>query len=85
MPQQHPAEPGYTSPLKWIRLGQYCALSGDTADAVHARRRKRQWIDGRHTKVDPGGNLWVNPDEVNKWVEGQQDQSQAQTSNARAA
>jgi hypothetical protein len=82
MPQQQPNEPGYTSPLRWIRLGQYCALSGDTEGAVHARRRKRQWIDGKHTKVDPGGNLWVNPDEVNKWVEGQQDQ---QTSSARAA
>ena len=59
----------FASPLRWIRLGVYCSISGDTADAVHARRRKKQWIDGRHCKIGPDGNLWVCPDEVNKWVE----------------
>lgn len=61
----------YTSPLRWIRLATYCRLSGDSADAVHARRRKRQWVDGLHCRVGPDGNLWVNPEEINKWVEGQ--------------
>lgn len=69
----------YVSPLRWIRLAQYCALSGDTDEAVKARRRKRQWIDGVHTRVDPLGNVWVNPEEVNKWVE------QNPSSTARAA
>lgn len=61
----------YLSPLHWIRLAKYCELSGDTADAVHARRRKRQWTDGLHCRLGPDGNLWVNLEEVNKWVEGQ--------------
>ena len=61
----------YLSPLRWIRLATYCELSGDTADAVHARRRKRQWMDGLHCRLGPDGNLWINPEEVNKWVEGQ--------------
>lgn len=65
----------YHSPLQWIRLAKYCELSGDTPDAVHARRRKRQWIDGVHTRLDPGNNLWVNPEEVNRWVEGQSPES----------
>lgn len=56
--------------LEWIRLGRYCELTGDTSDAVHARRRKRQWIDGTHCKVCPCGNLWVNPSAVNAWVGG---------------
>lgn len=60
----------YRSPLNWIRLAKYCELSGDSSDAVHARRRKRQWTDGLHCRVGPDGNLWVNPEEVNKWVEG---------------
>jgi hypothetical protein len=61
----------YVTPLRWVRLATYCDLSGDTPDAVHARRRKRQWTDGLHCRVGPDGNLWVNPEEVNKWVEGQ--------------
>lgn len=65
----------YVSPLNWIRLAKYCELSGDSSDAVHARRRKRQWIDGLHCRVGPDGNLWVNPEEVNKWVEGLHQQS----------
>ena len=63
----------YASPLRWIKLAEYCRLSGDTSDAVHARRRKLQWKDGVQCKVGPDGNLWINPEEVNKWVEGQRD------------
>jgi hypothetical protein len=58
-------------PLNWIRLAKYCELSGDSSDAVHARRRKRQWTDGKHCRIGPDGNLWINPEEVNKWVESQ--------------
>ena len=59
----------FVSPLRWIRLATYCQLSGDTPDAVHARRRKRQWTDGQQCLVGPDGNLWVNPEEVNRWIE----------------
>lgn len=62
----------YASPMRWIKLAAYCQLSGDTPDAVHARRRKHQWTDGRQCRVGPDGNLWVNPEEVNKWVEGRE-------------
>ncbi|TCP06608.1 excisionase [Caldimonas thermodepolymerans] len=61
----------YICPLHWIKLSKYVELTGDTADAVHARRRKRQWQDGVHCRVGPDGNLWINPAEVNKWIEGQ--------------
>ena len=27
--------------MKWVKLPKYCELSGDTANAVHARRKKR--------------------------------------------
>lgn len=67
----------YISPLRWLRLATYCQLSGDTADAVHARRRKRQWTDGVQCKIGPDGNLWVNPEEVNRWIETSSANSQA--------
>jgi hypothetical protein len=55
-------------PIRWIMLKRYCEVTGDTSDAVHARRRKRQWVDGVHCVVDPNGNLRVNPEAVNQWV-----------------
>lgn len=67
----------YLSPLQWIRLAKYCELSGDTPDAVHARRRKKQWVDGLHCRLAPDGNLWVNLEEVNRWVESQAPKSSA--------
>lgn len=62
-------EPHFTNPLRWVRLSVYCHLSGDSVDAVHARRRKRQWTDGVQCRLGPDGNLWVNPEEVNRWIE----------------
>ncbi len=54
--------------MQWIKLKKYCELSGDTADAVHAKRRKGQWLDNIHCKIAPDGNLWINIIEVEKWV-----------------
>ncbi len=56
-------------PLRWVKLKKYCQLSGDTVHAVHARRRKGQWLDGAQCRLGPDGNLWVNLVEVQAWVE----------------
>lgn len=72
-----------SSPLnmyRWVRLALHCTNTGDTPDSVHARRRRRIWKDGTHCRLGPDGNLYVNPEEYNKWVEGQN-----QTLNALAA
>lgn len=68
------------TPVRWVRLSKHCRDTGDTPDAVHARRRKRQWLDGVQCIVAPDGNLYVNPKEYDKWVE-----SSLYQSNARAA
>jgi len=57
---------------QWVKLKHYCEQTGDTSDAVHAKRRKGQFIDGVHTKIAPDGNLWVNVEAVNRWVSGEQ-------------
>lgn len=56
-------------PLRWVKLSCYCASTGDTADAVHTKRKRGTWKDGTHCKVAPDGNLWVNTEEVYKWIE----------------
>lgn len=59
----------HQQPRDWIKLQKYCELTGDSADAVHARRRKRQWVDGRQCIIGPDGNVWICREEVNRWVE----------------
>jgi hypothetical protein len=56
--------------LAWVKLKKYCEQSGDTTDAVHAKRRRGQWLDGIHCRVADDGNLWVNLEAVNEWVSG---------------
>lgn len=55
--------------LKWVKLKKYCQDSGDTANAVHAKRKKGVWLDGIQCKIGPDGNVWINLAEVEKWVE----------------
>lgn len=54
----------------WVRLERYCELKGDTPDAVHARRRKRQWTEGVQSIVGRDGKVWVCIEEVNRWIQG---------------
>lgn len=54
--------------MKWVKLKKYCQDSGDTSHAVHGKRKRGIWLDGLHCKVGPDGNLWVNLEEVEKWV-----------------
>lgn len=55
--------------LRWVKLQRYCEISGDTPDAVQAKKRRGLWRDGVHIKKAPDGCLWVNLDEVDRWVE----------------
>jgi hypothetical protein len=54
--------------MNWVKLKKYCEISGDTPDAVHAKRKRGTWLEGLQCKVGPDGNLWVNLVEVEKWV-----------------
>lgn len=55
--------------MNWVKLKKYCELSGDTIDAVHAKRRKGIWLDNKQCRLAPDGKLWINLLEVEKWVE----------------
>lgn len=46
---------------RWVKLAKHCEATGDTRDAVHARRRKHIWQDGVQCKIGPDGNLYINP------------------------
>lgn len=55
--------------MKWVKLKKYCEISGDTSNAVHAKRKRGVWLDGIQCKVGPDGNIWINVIEVEQWVE----------------
>jgi hypothetical protein len=55
--------------MKWVKLKKYCELSGDTEDAVHAKVRRGIWVKGVQIKAAGDNALWVNTEEVDKWVE----------------
>lgn len=54
-------------PVFWVKLKKYCELTGDTAAAVHARRRSGKWLDGVQCRI-ADDLLWVNLAEAQKWV-----------------
>jgi hypothetical protein len=54
--------------LTWIKLNRWCDLTGDTPDAVHARRKTGKWTDNIHCKVHDG-KLWINVIEAQTWVD----------------
>jgi len=55
--------------MNWVKLKKYCQVSGDTSNAVHAKRKRGMWLDGIQCKLGPDGNIWINLGEVEKWVE----------------
>lgn len=60
--------PETTLPVSWVKLKKYCELTGDTAAAVHARRRCGKWLDGVQCRI-ADDLLWVNLLEAQRWVE----------------
>lgn len=66
-------------PMEWVKLDRYIELSGDTMDAVQARRKTGKWLDGDQCKM-VDGRLWISLPAVEKWIEEWE-----QTSPVRAA
>jgi len=57
-------------PITCVKLSKWCATTDDTSDAVHARRKRREWVDGVHCHLR-GGVLWIDTVEAQKWIKGQ--------------
>lgn len=66
-------------PINWVKLEKYAEMTGDSVDAVMARRKAGKWLDGNQCKI-VDGRLWINLQAVEGWVE-----KWDQTSPARAA
>ncbi|ATD63994.1 excisionase [Janthinobacterium svalbardensis] len=54
--------------MEWVKLERYAEISGDTVDAVQARRKAGKWLNGRECKL-VDGRLWINIPAVSQWIE----------------
>lgn len=55
-------------PVRFVLLKHYCKLTGDSPQAVHNRRHRGDWIDGKHCILVDGRRLWINMMEVEHWI-----------------
>lgn len=55
-------------PISWVKLEKYAEITGDSVDAVAARRKTGKWLDGKECKM-VDGRLWINLPAVERWVE----------------
>lgn len=55
-------------PIRWVKLEKYVELTGDSVDAVMARRKAGKWLDGDQCKI-VDARLWINLPAVERWVE----------------
>ncbi|TFW13280.1 hypothetical protein [Duganella callida] len=55
-------------PVVWVKLEKYIELTGDSMDAVQARRKVGKWLDGNQCKI-VDGRLWINLPAAQRWVE----------------
>lgn len=55
------------STINWVKVAKWVELTGDSADAVHSRRKAGKWLDGNQCRV-VDGNLWINLTAAQEWV-----------------
>ncbi|MFN8770503.1 MAG: hypothetical protein ACK5Z5_08720 [Neisseriaceae bacterium] len=54
--------------LKWVKLKQFCNLTGITEMAVRKKRHEGKWGE-QIVKSAKDGMLYVNIEEYYKWIE----------------
>ncbi len=54
---------------KYVRLSQFCSLTGYTEKACRRKMEQGVWVEGIHYRKAPDGNLLMNLEEFEKWVE----------------
>ena len=69
MPRKNTMTIAIPSP-EWVLAEKFCSLTGNTANAIHQRRKKGQWLDGTHTAI-VNRRLYVNIKAADQWITNQ--------------
>lgn len=57
--------------LGWIKVSQFCEMSGYTPKAVERKRQAGVWPEGVVWTLAPDGNVHVNWEAYQAWVQRQ--------------
>ncbi len=55
--------------VRWVRISRFCELTGYTKDAVYTKIQRGHWLEGVLWKRAPDGNILMNLEAYEKWVE----------------
>ncbi|MFT6916297.1 MAG: hypothetical protein ACJAWL_002631 [Motiliproteus sp.] len=55
---------------KWVTVKQCSTLYGYSENAIRAYIKKGVWRVKLHWIKAPNGRVMINPESVNKWIEG---------------
>lgn len=56
--------------MKWVRLNRYLELSGETRNSFRHLQVSGLLAEGVHYRHDHLKRVWVNVEEMERWVEG---------------
>lgn len=55
--------------MKWALVKKYHELTGKTEKAFNRMREDGKIAEGLHWKKGPDGRIWVNLEEMDRWVD----------------
>jgi hypothetical protein len=58
--------------MRYVRVKKFAELSGYTEKAVYQKIGKGVWLEGKHYRRAPDGNILLNTEEIERWFEGDQ-------------
>ena len=59
------------TPATWVRPVLLMPLFGITAEAARKNRERGVWLEGKHWRKDPQGNIVYNWPAINRWSGGE--------------
>jgi len=54
---------------KWVLIPRFSSLSGYSEKAIQRKREAGVWLENVHWKKAPDGRIFINIEQVDKWVE----------------
>jgi len=62
--------PLIVNPARFVTIEMCAAITGLTRSAINKRMGRGYWIEGRQWRRAEDGRIWIDMQEVEKWVQG---------------
>jgi hypothetical protein len=60
----------WTGPVRFVRIKKFIELTGYTEKAVRGKIHEAVWLEGKHFRRAPDGNICINLEAYDAWVRG---------------